>query len=173
VRDLNRDGKITAEDRTFIGNADPSHVVGLSNTLRYKGATLRFFFQTVLGITRRNGLLETDEMVWADTRRNTVKLDYWTPEHPSNRIPANRPGSNPRGVGFYEDASFIRLKDVTLGFDLPEALARRMGMQSLHLYCSGRNLWTLTQWTGLDPEFDSQRGIPLERVVVGGVRVRL
>jgi hypothetical protein len=48
-----------------------------------------------------------------------------------------------------------------------------MGMQSLHLYASGRNLWTLTQWTGLDPEFNSQRGIPLQRVFVGGMRVRL
>ena len=97
---------------------------------------------------------------------------WWTPENPINTYPANSNLSNPLGLGFYEDASFIRLKDVTASFELPQRFATRFGGESLRLYMNGRNLWTKTKWTGLDPELNSQRTIPLEKVVTGGFTVR-
>jgi hypothetical protein len=77
-------------------------------------------------------------------------------------------------VQFYEDASFVRLKDLTLAYDLASSLAARAGAQSIKVYVNGRNLWTSTKWSGLDPEFtmSEQRTIPLERLITGGLNVR-
>jgi hypothetical protein len=77
-------------------------------------------------------------------------------------------------VPFLEDASFIRLKDVTLSYTLPSSLVDRIGSGPLRVYLTGRNFWTHTGWTGMDPQFSNanQRGIPLERVIVGGINVQ-
>ncbi|MEY4855204.1 MAG: hypothetical protein RLZZ97_34, partial [Gemmatimonadota bacterium] len=86
--------------------------------------------------------------------------------------PANSNTSNPLGVDFYEDASFLRLKDLSLSYELPTSLLKRAGAQSARLYINGRNLWTKSEWTGMDPELSSQRAIPLERSFTGGVSIR-
>ena len=170
--DLNSDGKITDADRGFIGDRDADYVAGLNNTLRYRGVSLDFFLHSVQGPTRVNGLLHADHF---QGRRNMIVLPYWTPENPSNTFPANRLTANPLATTFYtffyEDASFIRLKDATLSFDLPAALGTRLGAESLRLYVNGRNLWTSTEWTGLDPELEGQMGIPLQRTFSAGVNL--
>lgn len=172
IIDLDNDGDIDAADRTFIGNLEPDFTAGLINTLRYKQFSLDFFFQTVQGIRRSNVLLGSNQ-VHADVRLNTLNNEYWSPENPIDFYPANRDTSNPRGVGFYEDASFIRLKDVTLSYDLPSRFSDRLGFGSLRVYVNGRNLWTITDWSGLDPELDRQRAIPLEKVFIVGVNLSL
>ena len=171
VKDINGDGVIDSADRTIIGSREPDYTAGLLNTVKVKGLTLSAFVHTVQGVTRANPLLGTNQ-VFSDVRRNTVLREYWTPENPINTYPANSNTSNPLGVGFYEDASFIRLRDVTASYDLPASLSGRMGSESLSLYVNGRNLWTQTDWTGLDPELSGQRAIPLERVIIAGVRAR-
>ncbi len=171
VVDVNGDGKIDPLDRTFIGSLQPKYTAGLTNTVRFSRFTLSAFVNTVQGVTRSNQLLGTNQ-VFTDVRRNTVFRTYWTPQTPINNYPSNSNSSNPLGVPFYEDASFIRLKDVSLSYDLPVAVARRLGGESLRLYVNGRNLWTKTEWTGLDPELTSQRNIPLEKIVTGGITVR-
>ena len=171
IRDLNGDGLINPADRTIIGSLEPDYVAGLSNTVKFKRLTVSAFLHTVQGITRSNILLGTNQ-VFSDVRRNTVYREYWTPENPINTYPANSNSSNPLGVPFYEDASFIRLRDVTVSLDLPARLSGRVGSESLSLYVNGRNLWTKTEWTGLDPELDQQRAVPLERVIIGGIRAR-
>lgn len=170
IVDQNGDGKIDALDRTIIGSLDPSYTAGLINTFDYKGLKLSAFFNTVQGITRANSLRGTN-LVQAEVRRNTIFREYWTAANPINTTPANRDNSNLQGVSFFEDASFIRLKDLTLSYDLPAALLRWTGGQPMRLYVSGRNLWTHTDWTGLDPELNNQRAIPLERVIIGGLNV--
>jgi len=110
--------------------------------------------------------------VQADVRRNTLYRQYWTPENPINSYPSNNNNSNPLSVAFYEDASFVRLRDVTLSYDLPTDLSGRLGAQSLGVYVNGRNLWTSTKWSGLDPQLAGQRAVPLERTIIGGVNVR-
>jgi hypothetical protein len=171
VEDLNGDGKIDALDRTFIGSLQPSYTAGLTNTLRYKRFTISAFLNTVQGVTRVNDLLSTNQ-TFTDVRRNMVFRDWWTPSNPINTYPANSNLSNPLSVPFYEDASFIRLRDATASFELPTRMAGRLGAESLKLYVNGRNLWTHTKWSGLDPEINNQRSIPLERVVTGGLTVR-
>jgi TonB-linked SusC/RagA family outer membrane protein len=171
--DQNGDGKINPDDRVFLGQLDPSYTASLYNTFRYKDFSLSALFNTVQGIVRENGLLGVN-LVQNDVRRNTIYREYWTPENPSNTVPRNSEKTNPLSVPFLENASFIRLKDVTLSYALPSDLADRIGSGPLRVYLTGRNFWTHTNWTGLDPEFSNgnQRGIPLERVIVGGINVQ-
>lgn len=171
VKDMNGDGKIDPSDRTFIGSLEPRYTGGLTNTIKFNRFTFSAFLNTVQGVTRSNALLGTN-LVFSDVRRNAPSRVYWTRETPINDYPSNSNGSNPLAVPFYEDASFIRLKDLTLSYDLPAAASRRLGSESLRLYVNGRNLWTSTEWSGLDPELSNQRAIPLERVITGGLTVR-
>jgi hypothetical protein len=170
---VNGDGKIDASDRTIIGHIEPRYIAGMTNTLRYKRFTASAALTSVQGTTRANPLLGTNQ-VFADVRRNTVYRQYWTPTNPINTYPANSNTSNPLSVTFYEDASYVRLRDVSLAYDLPARLLGRTGAESLRLYVDGRNLWTNTKWTGLDPEIDNsnQRGIPLEKSVIAGLDLR-
>jgi len=171
VRDVDGNGTIDPLDRTFIGNVNPSYTAGLGTTFQYGPVSLRAFFYTVQGVTRQNGLL-SDNM-GDDGRYNTIVKRYWSPDDPINSYPANRPATNlGLPVGFFEDASFIRLKDLTLSYDVSQSFAERLGLGSLRVYATGHNLWTHTSWTGLDPELGSQLSTPLERTFVGGINVR-
>ncbi len=171
VRDVDGNGTIDPLDRTFIGRVNPSYTAGLGTTFQYGALSLRAFLYTVQGVTRQNGLL-SDNM-GDDGRYNTITKRYWTPEDPVNSYPANRPATNlGLPVGFFEDASFIRLKDVTLSYDVSQSFAERLGLGSLRLYATGHNLWTHASWTGLDPELGSQLSTPLQRTFVGGINVR-
>lgn len=171
IVDVNGDGKIDPLDRTFIGSLEPRYLAGLTNSLSYRRLTVSAFVHTVQGVTRPNELLNTNQVL-TDVRRNTVYREYWSPTNPINTYPSNSNVSNPQAVVFYEDASFVRLKDVTVAYDLPASLARRAGGESLRLFANGRNLWTRTAWTGLDPELRAQRDVPLERIVTGGLTLR-
>lgn len=172
VVDMNGDGKIDVNDRTIIGSRQPKYIAGFSNTMRWKRFTLTAFLQSVQGVTRQNTLLSTG-VVFSNVSRNTLVHTYWTPENQINTYPENRTTNNPFGVDFYEDASFVRLRDAMLSYDIPASLLSRMGgAESLRLYVNGRNLWTSTKWTGLDPELSSQRAVPLERVFTAGITVR-
>lgn len=173
IRDVNGDGKINPDDRTFLGSLQPDFTAGLLNTVRFRDFSLGASLYTVQGVVRENGLLGLN-LVHADVRRNTVLQNYWTVENPSRTVPRNSDSSNPLGVAFLEDASYVRLQDVTLSYDLPPSLTDRVGLGSMRLYVNGRNLWTRTDWTGLDPAFTnaSQRGVPLERAIVGGINVQ-
>jgi TonB-linked SusC/RagA family outer membrane protein len=171
VRDVNGDGRITADDRTFLGTEDPSYIAGLSNTLRYGSFSLGAFLHAVQGVTRYNDLLLAEVTV-GHVRLNTLLFEYWSPQNPINTRWANRDAANPYGVGAFDDASFIRLRDLTLSYDLPAAVVGRLGAGGFRLFANGRNLWTHSTWTGMDPELDNQRIIPLERVFTVGVNAR-
>jgi hypothetical protein len=169
--DRNGDGKIDPLDKSFIGSLEPDYQAGLTNTLKFKGFTFSTYLNSVQGVTRSNILLGTNQ-VFADVRRNTVYRQYWTPENQINTYPANSNTSNPLSIPFFENASFVRLQDVSLSYDLPKPMAARFGGEQLRVYVNGRNLWTSTKWTGLDPELDSQRAIPLQKVFIGGMTLR-
>lgn len=176
VVDVNGDGKIDANDRTIIGSLEPSYTAGLTNTITFGPLTLSGYLTSVQGVTRVNPLRGSTQ-VQAEVRRNIPNYEYWTPTNPINTYPSNinetqGGGSNPLGVDFFEDASFVRLKDLSLSYSVPASLGARLGAQSARLYLNGRNLWTSTKWTGLDPELAGQRAIPLEKSVIGGLELR-
>ena len=142
------DGVINSDDRVILGTTAPDWYGGITNTLNYKNFHLSFFIQTVQGVMKNNR-----DMNYVDEagRRNVpADFQYWTEENKNNEWPGLY--SNNRGYGFPCDASFTRLKDVTLSYNVPKNFCERIGMADCSLYVSGRNLYTLTDWFGWDPE---------------------
>lgn len=151
LADRNGDGKIDDNDRHIKGQTAPKWTGGLTNTFSWKGLTLNIFIQTVQGLRKGNSLLGTagDEM----GRRNmTTEVGYWTAENKSNEFRSLSKTSNRHGYGFDQDASYTRLKDVTLSYNFPASVCQKMKISDLMIYFSGRNLYTWTDWTGWDPE---------------------
>lgn len=158
LADLNNDGKIDNGDRSILGQTAPKWTGGLTNTFTYKDFSLNIFINTVQGALRNNAQLNaaSDEM----GRRNAPAIiGYWTPENKSTEWRSLHNQSNRYGYGFASDASFTRLKDVTLSYNLPKSLVEKIGLGGIQLYTSGRNLYTWTNWIGWDPEArDINRG---------------
>tara|TARA_Y100001980_G_C14556834_1_gene351000 strand:+ start:29572 stop:32844 length:3273 start_codon:yes stop_codon:yes gene_type:complete len=171
VKDANGDLIIDGNDREIIGTPVPKVIGGIQNTLKYRNLTFGFYFQFSQGNTKVNPLLDTD-VVMIDTRRNTIKHEYWTEENPINSYPENRETTNPYLVKFYEDASFLRVKDIFLSYSLPESILENIGFSSISVYADVKNAMTFTKWSGLDPEFSSgqQWGQPLTRTYLLGLK---
>ncbi len=173
LKDLNNDDLLDDKDRQIIGQLDPKILWGLTNTLIYGNFSLSFFFHGVTGITAHNDRM-TDS-VQDDLRYNTMKKNWWTPTNPSNDWYMNRKMANEmsgHGATLYESSNFIRLKDVSLAYDLPKSAISRIGLSNVKVYMSGRNLLTFTKWSGLDPELvdeDAQRNIPMQKEVIFGL----
>jgi TonB-linked SusC/RagA family outer membrane protein len=159
-RDVVEDGVITEADRTILGNALPDFTWGLNNNIEYKNFTLSFFVQASHG----NEMANLNSSPLEDFRGlNNVSaeaaLNRWTPTNPSNRYPralANRTVD----VGTFsstmvEDASYVRLKNITLGYNLPSTLLQRLSVRNVRVYVSATNLLTLTDYEGFDPEGSS------------------
>ena len=173
LKDLNNDDLLDDKDRQIIGQMDPKILWGLTNTLIYGNFSLSFFFHGVTGITAHNDRM-TDS-VQDDLRYNTIKKNWWTPTNPSNDWYMNRKMANEmsgHGATLYESSNFIRLKDVSIAYDLPKGAINRIGLSNVKVYMSGRNLLTFTKWSGLDPELvdeDAQRNIPMQKEVIFGL----
>ncbi len=145
------DGKVDDNDRSILGQTAPKWTGGVTNTFSWKDFTLSIFINTVQGALRNNSQLgaASDEI----GRRNApADIGYWTRENKSNEWRSLGNHSNIHGYGFPSDASFTRLKDVTLSYNVPKSLTRKIGIGGLLLYASGRNLHTWTNWFGWDPE---------------------
>ena len=85
-------------------------------------------------------------------RATPQEIGYWTPDNQSNTWSSLGPHANSHGYGFPTDASYTRIKDVTLSYTLPASLIKKMGISGLTFYVSGKNLYTFTKWIGWDPE---------------------
>lgn len=171
ITDANDDGTISADDRIILSDQQPDLIGGISNTLEYKNWTLSFFMHFIQGVIRANPYRDFGR-VWGEAQRNTIYQEFWTPENPINTYPKNDPDANAGyGVRFYEDASFLRLKDITLSYDFPKSWLRKANIDRLRVYGSGQNLLTMTQWTGLDPELDGQSSIPITKKFIIGLNV--
>lgn len=151
LADRNNDGKIDDNDRHVKGQTTPKWIGGITNTFTYKGLSLSVFIQTVQGMKKNNNLIGMagDEM---GRRNTTTEIGYWTPENKSNEWRSLRKNSNKHGYGFAQNASFTRVKDVTLSYAFPETTMHKVGLGGLTVYFTGRNLFTFTDWIGWDPE---------------------
>jgi hypothetical protein len=153
------DGKIDDNDRSILGQTDPKWTGGFTNTFTYKNFSLSIFINTVRGHLRNNSQIgaASDEL---GRRNGPAAIGYWTPENKSNEWRSLGNHSNSHGYGFPKDASYTRIKDVTLSYTLPSSTTSKIGINALQLYVSGRNLYTFTDWLGWDPEArDFGRGI--------------
>ncbi len=172
IRDVDEDGDVDAEDRVILGQRDPDFTWGLNNGFNYKDFGLSVFVHGMHGMLKYNSL-KTDN-VWTDISRNTTKKNWWTPENPTNDFYANSEDGSSSGSGnanYYENAGFVRIKDITLSYNLPNNILNRIGLSKARVYFTGRNLMTITDFGGMDPELDGQRGIPLQKEYVFGLNI--
>jgi len=154
--DTNGDGVITATDKGNLGSSQPKFVASFSNTVSYNNFDLQFNFQGSFGGKIFNALNQQLEISTLGTNASTALLDRWTPTNTSNEIP--RATSSPLGIiteRYIEDASFVRLKTITLGYTLPKSISSKIGTKSLKIYVSAENLVTWTKYRGFDPEVSS------------------
>lgn len=176
--DINGDGKITADDRVIQGQTTPKWTGGLTNTFHYKSFNLSVFIQTAQGMVRNNA-----DLNYADEsgRRNTpAAIQYWSTTNPTNSFQSLN-YTNTRGYGYPRDASYTRIKDVTLSYVVPQSVLDKIKVASLTFYVSGRNLQTYTNWIGWDPEQNySTRGsgdwtnnYPITRTFILGANISL
>jgi hypothetical protein len=155
-RDLNNDGIISADkDRTFIGRAQPQFTVGLDNNFSYEGWSLSLFFQGVVG----NDIMNFNKFLTErQTPNNNISLEYyanrWTPTNPSNIYPKVTTTAPSQHVSSaqVESGSYLRLRSVSLGYDFPTIILESLKISSGRIYITGKNLWTLTNYSGYDPE---------------------
>ncbi len=157
-KDQTGEGSITPDDQVIIGNPYPDFTWGLNNTLKHKNIALTFFFQAVQGADLLNiNVLES--MYPPNFRRNRLAtmLDRWTPSNadaawPSAVDPNSYGGSKVNSM-VLQDASYWRLKNVQLSYQVPTA--RISFLSSLKVYVTGQNLFTVTDYIGFDPEANS------------------
>jgi len=152
--DLNNDGVINDDDRDIIGNANPDAFGGLNNTVSYKGFDLNIFIQGTFGNEILNyGTFDQMNMTGGNNQSTRV-LDRWTPENPSNTVPrANAAGGSRLLSSLHvEDGSYIRFKNISIGYTLPKKWLQSLSVSECRIYLTGQNLFTITSYTGYDPE---------------------
>ncbi|MHA4809965.1 SusC/RagA family TonB-linked outer membrane protein [Flavitalea flava] len=176
--DLDGNKTITTEgkDQMIIGQGIPKWTGGITNTFHYKNFNLRVFIQTVQGVTLFNNFVDFKDF---GGRQNLPGgLGYWSAANQSNLRP-KLTYVNFRGYGYAENASFTRIKDVTVSYNFSKGLVERLKLGGASLYITGRNLATFTNWFGWDPEAgykttgDTQLNYPLVRSFIFGANITL
>jgi TonB-linked SusC/RagA family outer membrane protein len=175
--DVNKDGKITSADRQIVGNALPKYTGGLTNELKYKNFSLNIFvyFQQGNKIMNMNDFF----MVHGGTQNNIgflpLQLNRWQKVGDITDIPrmttysgdptvnggsANNYGGNVANLStrYLKDGSFIRVKNISLGYTIPASITAKLHITKLRANISVSNLFTFTKYDGLDPEVSSQGG---------------
>ncbi|MFD2247044.1 SusC/RagA family TonB-linked outer membrane protein [Pontibacter ruber] len=159
-RDINNDGLITDDDLTIIGDAQPDFVGGFTNVFRYKGFDLNIFLQFSQGNDIANPAHQYQQHLgndFLDDNMLGLVRGRWQSEGDRTDIPratVDDPNDNNRSNSsrFIYDGSYLRFKNVILGYNLPTSLVERIGVRSLRVYAQGQNLITFTDYPGFDPE---------------------
>lgn len=190
-QDTNGDGKINAADRVIIGNALPKFTGGFTNTFSYKGFDLSVFLYFSYGNQVYNQTRAILERMVGYNNGNTTVLNRWTPANTVTDVPkamfndpvvANSLTNGEMSSRWVENGSFIRLKNITLNYNIPSSILKRLRIQSAKVFLSGQNLALWTKYSGYDPEAqnqsvkNSQLGIdyavqPQPRTISAGINV--
>lgn len=184
-KDIDHDGVITTKDRTEIGNGIPKWYGGFTNTFNYKRVDFSFMFQFNYGndIYNATRLFATQSQ---DERYNQLAevADRWTPIHASNRVPSAKGYvKNELYSRFIENGSFLRLKNIVLGYTFPTKWTRKAYISRLRAYASAQNLFCITGYSGYDPEVSVSGDNPMtpsldwgayprSRVITFGVEIQ-
>jgi TonB-linked outer membrane protein, SusC/RagA family len=184
-RDLNNDGVIDGADQTVIGRGLPVHTGGFSNNFTYKNFSLNIFFQWSYG----NQIYNANQLIFEGSTYSGLNqwasfANRWTPENTSSNIPVM--GGVPQG--YYStrelsDGSYLRFKTVSLAYTLPKNLVKKAGFSGVSLVASAQNLFTITNYSGIDPEVSTYHSnltpgfdysaYPTSRTIVFGIKASL
>ncbi len=172
VKDASGDGKLDDKDRVIMYR-DPDWIGTLSTGIFYKGFDVRAELYVSAGGTRYNSYLTSFNQGGDMTgKRNGVRRNYWTANNPSNEAPAPNMTQAPAYITAlgYQDASFVRLRNVQIGYNFPKKVTKALSMQSLRMYATLTNIWTMTDVIGYGPE-QNPGSYPEPRTVLFGVNV--
>jgi len=165
IEDLNKSNSITSADRKIVGNFQPDLIAGMTNYIQFQNFDLNIVLFGRFGQTVVCTYLSADGggagyPFFMNSRVNQLKVDYWTPNNPTNAFP--QPDAGVDGQQFtstltYRDGSFIKIRTIDIGYNFPTSLLRKAGIQSLRAYVSAQNpfiLWAplVRDGLGLDPE---------------------
>ncbi len=156
-KDQNHDGRISQDyDRVIAGSSQPKFLASMLNSFRYKDLDLSVFLNASYGNSVFNWTRANLELGTGYTGAVAKLLDRWTPDNKITDM--HKAMENPSVTlsdRFLEDASFLRLKGLTLGYTVPQALLAKIKVKSLRVYLTGNNLVTWTRYTGYDPEVNT------------------
>lgn len=151
--DYNGDGKITTADKHYLGSAQPKYTYGFSNTFTYKRFDLSFLFQGSYGNKIFNLLQQTLERPTLSLNASAKLVDRWSPSNPDGTVARATDSPVPQVTDRYiENGSYVKLKNLSLGYSFAGSAASRIHAKQLRLYVSAQNLFTITRYTGYDPE---------------------
>lgn len=162
-KDQNGDGIITTADRTVIGNAIPKWYGGITNTFAWKGIDFSFMFQFNYG----NDIYNATRLYATQSRNGRTNMlaevaDRWTETNASNLVPSTKGYvTNDVYSRFVEDGSFLRLKNVTLGYTLPKKWTQKACIKRMRVYATGQNLFCISGYSGYDPEVSTAGNNPM------------
>jgi TonB-linked SusC/RagA family outer membrane protein len=159
VEDLNKDGVISnspgKDDRQWLGTQLPNFTMGMTNRMSFLNFDLSFLFYYRNGTMYKNGMLDGTMGEYTGTRYNHMVMNYWTKNNPTNDFYGPGVPQAYRGARSYEDASFIRLSDVTLGYSLPREVLEKKNIERVRVYFQVINPTYWTRFNGMDPEYNS------------------
>ena len=160
-RDINLDGVIDDNDRTIIGCGQPLHTGGFGNTFNYKNFDVNLFFSWSYG----NDVINANRLIFENGSKQNLNLlasyaDHWSESNPDSDIP--RIGAN--GMNVYssrvvEDGSFLRLKNLSVGYTFPRTVLRKLNVDTMRAYLNIDNLFTITKYSGPDPEVSTRNSV--------------
>jgi TonB-dependent starch-binding outer membrane protein SusC len=170
---------IDNNDRIFMGSATAPWIFGINNSFSYKGLSLSFFLQGVYGNMIFNDTRVTSEGMNDYFNQFTTVLDRWTPNNPSTIMPRatltdlNR--NNRDSDRWLEEGWYVRVKDVTLSYQLTNRLAQNLNMKGATFYLTGQNWLTFTRYSGYDPEVgrNDNGTYPQVRTIIFGVNLSI
>jgi len=184
--DINGDGQINDDDRTKIGSPHPDFTYSLNLDLGFKGFDVAAFFTGSQGNDIYNyERIFTDLPTFINGNRSTRLVNAWTPSNTNTTVPAlgtsiiNSEG-NPNSY-FVEDGSYFRLKNLQVGYTFSSDLASKLGMTEIRIFAQGTNLFTITDFSGVDPEvaaYDNltlgvyNRPYPMSKIYTGGINLK-
>lgn len=187
--DVNGDGKLDANDRTIIGNNQPKFIYGMTNSFAYKGIDLSVSFQGVYGGQILNLSRRFFNNLEGNQNQLAIVANRWrSPSDPGN---GTEPRANERTTGnnnavssrWVESASYLRLQNVSIGYQLPERWTRAVSLSKVRIYFSGQNLYTWSDYLNYNPDVSNYEGAltggvdygsyPLAKTFVFGLNVTL
>ncbi len=162
VKDISGDGIINSKDRKVVGSGEsPKYQISLRNNIEYKNFTLSVSLYSMLGWSAPFNLINP---LVPGRSLGSIDVGWWTAENKSNTRPSLN-YSNPLGTSWYMSRDFFRVKEVSLAYDFNKAFLDKVKLSGLSVYLSAKNLYTLTNWLGSDPEngggYDSEQGSDL------------
>ncbi|WP_234734208.1 SusC/RagA family TonB-linked outer membrane protein [Tellurirhabdus bombi] len=172
VADLNGNGKIDPGDRTTFSRV-PKFSFGLNNSFEYKNFDLSVF---VYGRFGQFINYENNTAYKPSALENSSNVDYWTPENPTNAFPRPNSGYSTNNYLFqstlgYVDGSFLKIRDVSLGYNLPQAISKKLSVGRVRVYGTLQNYFVFSGIKDYDPERDGALSFPLNKQIVFGLNV--